>query len=159
NAKHPDTLRLELFAKPLYRIFIPGINSIDLISRYNLRLFHHLRIIGLQFFIDLVNILYRIPSFCRSCVYQMDQHPCPLNMTQELMAQPYALGSALNKPGNICNDKSLASFKIYHSQMGINGGEMIIGNLRTGIAHSGKKGGFSDVRKSQKAYICDHLQL
>ena len=61
--------------------------------------------------------------------------------------------------GNIRNNKSLTSFKIYHSQMRVYGSEMIIGDLRPGIAHSGEKSRFSNIGESQKAHVRDHFQL
>ena len=36
---------------------------------------------------------------------------------------------------------------------------MIVGNLRACIRYTGQQGGFSDIRKTNQAYICDHLQL
>ena len=39
------------------------------------------RIVGLKFSVDLIDVIYRITSFCSGCVYDMDHHFCPLNVT------------------------------------------------------------------------------
>ena len=63
-------------------------------------------IIGLQFCIDLINIINRIASFCTSGIYHMDQQLGTLDMTQEFMSKTDALRSTLDQSGDICHDKA-----------------------------------------------------
>ena len=82
-----------------------------------------------------------------------------LDMTKELVAESDALRSALNESGDISHDKAASVTQIYDTLHGIQGCKMIIGDLRLCVAHTGEQGGFSDVRKTDKPYVCNDFQL
>ena len=88
----------------------------------------------------------------------MDDDLRALDMAQELKAQADTLGSALDQSGNIRDDKTVP-VQIHHTQIRAERCKMVIRDLRPGIGHTGKKGGFPHIRKSHKPHIRDDLQL
>ena len=60
-----------------------------------------------------------------------------LNMAQKLVSQAHALGSALNQTRNIRHDEARSALKIHHAQIRVQCGEMIVGDLRLRIGHTG----------------------
>ena len=89
----------------------------------------------------------------------MDDHLGTLNMAQEFVSQTDSLGSSLDQSRNIRNDETTGSFQIHYTQIRIQGREMIVGNLGSGIGHSGQERGFTNIGKSYQSDISDHLQF
>ena len=56
------------------------------------------------------------------------------------MAQTRAFGSALDDAGNIRHHEGHALLHIDHTQIGIEGGEVVIGDLGAGIGGDGQQG-------------------
>ena len=89
----------------------------------------------------------------------MDHHTGPLDMAQELVSESRSLGSALNESRDIRNDESPAAVHIHNAQVRIQCRKMIVGDLRTGVADSGKECGLSDIREAYQPHIRNHLEL
>ena len=89
----------------------------------------------------------------------MDQHLGALNVLKERMSQTHAFGCALYKARYISHDKTGAVPQVYHAQMGIQGGKMVICNFRLCIAHNRQQGGLSNIGKSYQPHIRNHLKL
>ena len=67
----------------------------------------------------------------------MDEQAAAIHVPQKIVAQPNAVGRSFNKPGDVRHDKPGAVIQIHHTQMRIQGGKMVVGDLRPGIADSG----------------------
>lgn len=89
----------------------------------------------------------------------MDDHLGTFDVAQEFVSQTDSLGSSLDQSRNIRNDKTTGSFQIHYTQIRIQGREMIVGNLGSGIGHSGQERGFTNIGKSYQSDISDHLQF
>ena len=87
----------------------------------------------------------------------MDDHFGPFNMAQELVSQTDSFGSTFDQSGDIRNDEAAGSFQIHHAQIRIQGCEMIVGDLRSGIGHSGQEGRFAYIGESHQSYISNYL--
>ena len=75
------------------------------------------------------------------------------------MTQSDAFGSAFNKARNICHNESVGTVQVNHSQIRVQCGEMVVGDLRVCIGDTGKQCGFPDIGESDQPHIRDHLQL
>ena len=141
NWIHRDAFWLKFPFQTFYRILcLPVIKDhVSFIGCDHLRPSGNLRIIGFQFFVDGINVRNRISSLRGCSIYHMDDHLGTFNMTQEFKAKANTLGCTFDKSRNICHDKSLCTIQVYHAKMGCDGGEMIIGNFRSGIADLGKQ--------------------
>ena len=88
----------------------------------------------------------------------MHQHPGALDMPQEIMAQAQALTGALHQAGNIRQHKAVFPL-LYDAQVGLQGGKMIIGDLRPSGGEHGKHGGFAHVGEAHQTYVRNGLQF
>ena len=79
--------------------------------------------------------------------------------TKEFMTESDTFRSTFDETGDISHDKAASVTQIYDTLHGIQGCKMIIGDLRLCVAHTGEQGGFSDVRKTDKPYVCNDFQL
>ena len=82
----------------------------------------------------------------------MDDHLGTFDVAQEFVSQT-------DQSRNIRNDETTGSFQIHYTQIRIQGREMIVGNLGSGIGHSGQERGFTNIGKSYQSDISDHLQF
>ena len=79
-------------------------------------------------------------------------------MAKEFVAKAYALRSSLDQTWDICDDKS-AILSIHNSKIRAKSCEVIVGNLWLCICDTGKKGGFTYIRKTYQSNVSDHLKL
>jgi len=63
----------------------------------------------------------------------MQQQTGALQMPQELVPQARAFGSPLDQARHIGHDKALLGTHPHHAQVGVQGGEGVIGDLGPGI--------------------------
>ena len=105
NGIYADSLRLEFIFQPFHRVFISE-NAVDLVGCDNLRPGRDLGIIRLQFLIDLIDIVHRIPAFRGGRVHDVHQNAGTFNMAKELVSKSHSLGGAFDQPGDIGNDKT-----------------------------------------------------
>ena len=80
-------------------------------------------------------------------------------MAQEIVPQAYTFRGAVDETGDIRDHKAVHAFHIHHAQVGLQGGEMIVGDLRLRVGDSGKEGGFAHVGIADQANVCNDLQL
>ena len=80
-------------------------------------------------------------------------------MPQELVAQARALAGPLDDAGDIRHDEADAVLHVDHPQVGVEGGEMVVGNLGVGPADHAEKGGFAHVGEAHQTYVRQKLQL
>lgn len=81
-----------------------------------------------------------------------------LDMTQELVTQALALGSALDQAGNIGNRKAQVAIA-HHSQIGRERGEGIIGNLGARGRHAGDERALAHRRHAHECSVGHELHL
>ena len=75
------------------------------------------------------------------------------------MTEADSLGGSFDQTRDIRHDKALAAVDIHNSQMRIQSGEMVIGDLGTGVADAGNQRGFTHVWKSHETDIRDDLEF
>ncbi len=80
-------------------------------------------------------------------------------MAQKLVAQTCAFRCAFNQTGNIGNHKALLRRDAHHAQIGVQGGERVVGNFGARIRHRRNKRRFSGVGHTEQTDIGQHLQL
>lgn len=70
------------------------------------------------------------------CIHNVYQHTGPLNMAQKVQSETGPFGCAFDQSGNIRHDKVFARSDPDYAQIGLQGREMIIGDLRFGIGQN-----------------------
>ena len=91
-------------------------NTVNLVGCDHLRSCCNFRIVGLQFFIDLVDILHWITTFYGSGIYNVDDNSCTLNMTEEFMSKSHTFRCTLDQSRDICDNKT-AVIRIYNAKI------------------------------------------
>ena len=117
NGIYFDTFWFKFFAKSVYRILLTVVkNTVHFIGCNYLRTLCNFRIVFLQFFGNLINIINRISSLCGSCIHNVHQNSGTLNMAKELMTKTDSFRSTFDQSRNICDDKT-AILSIYNAKV------------------------------------------
>ena len=106
------------------------VNRIDLVGGDQLRLLEQSRIVEIELAADRVEILDRIAARRARHVDQVDQHLRPLDVPQELVAEPVALVRAFDQPGHVGDDEAAIVAQRDHAEVRRQRGERIVGDLR-----------------------------
>src|SRR5574340_962436 len=80
-------------------------------------------------------------------------------VAQKLVPQAMALGGSLDQAGNVGDDKAAVLIGPYYAQIGMQGGERIIGHLGAGGGHGADEGGFAGVGHAQQADVRQHFEF
>jgi hypothetical protein len=91
-------------------------------------------------------------------VEQDDEDSRPLDMAEKLVTQPLARRCALDQPGNVCQHE-LALVEADHTQVGFEGGEGVVGDLRCRRGHFRNEGGLAGVGKPDQRRIGEEFHL
>ena len=114
------SFRFKSLAKALHRILLCfRIDGIRLVGRNDLRNLEQRHAVLPKFPVNGFHVLYRIPAFGTGCVHHMDQQPCPLDMTQEIVPKSDAFRGTIDQARNIRHDESLTLPQVYHAQIGL----------------------------------------
>jgi len=89
----------------------------------------------------------------------MDEDLGPLDMFQELDAQPMALVGAFDDPGDVGDDEAVLAVGVDNAEMGNQGRERIVGDDRPGRGDLGDQRRLADVGESDQPDVGDELQL
>ena len=75
------------------------------------------------------------------------------------MAQASAFRSALDQAGHIGHDKAFLGTHAHHAQIGVQGGERVVGDFGARVGNGGDQGGLSRVGHAQQTHIGQDLEL
>ena len=89
----------------------------------------------------------------------MQQQPRALQVPQEAVPQPGALGCPADQTRHVGHHEAAPVFHTHHAQIGVQRGERIVSHLRTGIGDLRDEGGLARVGHAQQAHVGQHLQL
>ena len=89
----------------------------------------------------------------------MQQQSRALQVSQEAVPQPGALGRPADQARHVGHHKAATVFHTHHTQIGVQRGERIVSHLRTGIGDLRDEGGLARVGHAQQAHVGQHLQL
>ena len=111
------------------------LQDVHLVGGHDLGAGGKLRAVLPELLVDGVEVRHGVPALAAGDIHQVDQQPAPVDMPQKIVAQSGTLAGPLNDAGNIRHDKADAIVHIHHAQVGIEGGEMIVGNFGVRLAH------------------------
>ena len=95
----------------------------------------------------------------RRCIDNVQQHFRAGKVAQEQMSETGTLRSAFDQPGNVGQYKALLGPHTNDTQVGVQRGKGIVGDLRPSIGNGRNERGFAGIRHTEEAYISEHLQL
>ena len=88
---------------------------------------------------------------------QMQQHAAALDMAEESISQSGALMRALDQPGNV-GEHEFAALRAHDSELRMQGGEGIAGDLRLGRADDGEERRLAGIWQSDEAGVRNQFQ-
>ena len=133
---------------------------VGLVEHQPARLVVQRLIVFLQFVDDGARVLDRIHAVVEGRdVDDVQQQARAREVAQELVAQPGAFGRALDQSGNVGDDEAPVLGHAHHAQVGVQGGEGIVGDLRAGGRYRADEGRFAGVGHAQQADVGEQLQF
>ena len=114
---------------------------------------------GAKLGIDGLKILNGVPPLASGDVDEVDQQPAAVNVPQEIVSEARALAGALNDAGDVRHDEAGALSRVNHAEIGKQRCEMVVGDLRVGLADHTEQRRFSYVGKPQQPHVRQKLQL
>ena len=89
----------------------------------------------------------------------MQQQAAAIDMAQEVMTEAGALARALDDARDVRHDEVLLLAHGDHAQIGHEGREVVVGDLRTGCRCHAQQRGLADVRKADQTDVREQLEL
>ncbi len=89
----------------------------------------------------------------------MDDQAAAVDVPQEVMPQTRAVRRALDDAGDVCHDEADALVHVDHAQVRVEGGEVVVGDLRVGVGGHAEQGGFAHVGEAHQTHVCQELEL
>ena len=133
--------------------------KIGLVGHGDLRTGGQLRAVLLQFGVDGVEIRNGVAALTAGNVHQMHQQTAAVDVPQEIVTQTGALTGALDDAGNIGHHEADALVHVHHAQIGIQGGEVVVGDLGVGLGDHAQQRGLAHVGESHQSHVRQQLQL
>src|SRR5205823_4159848 len=87
------------------------------------------------------------------------EQPRAREVPEELVPQAGTFGRSFDEPRDIRDYEAAVDPGANHSEMRMQGGKRVVGNLRAGSRDRANEGGFPGIGKSQQSNIGKHLQL
>ena len=103
-------------------------------------------------------LVSRRPPVGGGKVHQHGQHPCPLDVPEELVAEPAALAGSLDEPGDVCDDQ-LRVVHAHDAEMRLQGREGVVGDLGLGRRDAADQRALAGVREADQRHVRHQLEL
>ena len=91
-------------------------------------------------------------------VDQMEQDGAAFDMAEEAVAEAGAFMGALDQAGDVGEDEFLGGGQADDAELGVQGGEGVVGDFGSGGGDDGQEGGFAGVGQADEAGVGDQLQ-
>src|SRR6476659_5698961 len=128
--------------------------SIDLGQRYDLVLILKPLAVGFELG---SHGLVGLAGMLTGAVDEMQQHAAALDVSEETVAEAGAFVGALDQAWDV-GQHEFPAIALDHTELRIERGERIVGDLRLGRAHRGKECRLAGVRQSDEAGVGDELE-
>ena len=83
----------------------------------------------------------------------MDEQTAAVDVAQEVVPEASALGRALDDAGDVGHDEGNALVNVHDAEVGVEGGEVIVGDLGACLGYDGEKRRLADVREADQADV------
>ena len=133
--------------------------QLGLAHGHDLRLGRQAWRVQLQLAADGPVVLQRVAAVGGQRLDQVDQDAGPLDVAQELVAQADAAVGALDQAGQVGQDEGPLAADGDQAEVGVLGGERIVGDLRLGLRQPAEQGGLAGVGQADQAGVGDDLQF
>ncbi len=105
-------------------------------------------------------IASRIGVRIKGChIDDVQEQPRTREVPKELVPQARTFGCSFDEPRDVGDHEAAIDPGTNHSEMRMQGGKRVVGNLGAGSRDGANEGGFSGIGKSQQSNIGKHFQL
>ena len=145
----------------LFETFEPRriVERVHLVRRHELRLCRNLRIEEAELLDNRGEVVHRIASRCARHVDDVDQHLCPLDVAQKLIAKAGTRMRALDQARHIRDHEAAIVAQRHDAEVRRQRGERIIGDLRSRGRDARDERRFAGVREAHESGVGEQLQL
>src|SRR5690606_11640334 len=134
-------------------------HHIELVKHQPTRFVKQRFVVFLELLDDGFGFLDRINLIEWRKINDMQQQPCTLQVSQELMPQPGTVRCTFDQARNIGNHETFFMTYTHHTQIRMQSGEWIIGNLGACIRHCSDESRLARIRHTQQTNVCQYFQL
>ena len=106
---------------------------------------------------DGVKVRHRVPVLRAGYIHHVDQKPATVNVPQEVMAQTCTFCRPFNDAGDVRHDEGHPFLHVNDTQVGVEGGEVVVGDFGAGVGGDGKQGRLAHVGEAHKSHIRQKL--
>ena len=135
-------------------------HHVQLVEHQPARLGVQLGVVFLEFLDNRLGLRHRVHRVIEGRhVHDVQQQPGALQVPQELVPKARPLGGPFDQAGDVGDNKAFLGADAHHTEVGVQRGEGVIGDLGAGIGDCRNKGGLARVGHAQQAHIGQHLEL
>ena len=115
--------------------------------------------VGAQLGIDGLKVLDRVASLAAGDVHQMHQQAAAVDVAQKIVAEAGAVARALDDARDVRHDERRTLRHVYDAQVGEEGREVVVCDLRVRLRHHGQQCALAHVREADEAHVRQQFQL
>ena len=150
-------LRFHMSPEPL-QIFGVG-HDVHLVGRHDLGTSGKIRAVLLELGVDGVKVRHRVPPLAAGYVYHVYQQAAAVDVAQEVVAEARTVRRALDDAGNVRHHEAHALVDIHDAEVGVERGEVVVGDLRPRLGNDREQRRFADVGEADEAHVREQLEL
>src|SRR4029079_14136868 len=138
---------------------LPRVRHVDLVQRDQPGTVGQCRVVLVELALECLDVGDGVPTgFLGRAIDDVQQHGAAFDVPEELDAETPALCRARNQPRHV-GDRVGRAACLYHAQVGLQGGERVVGDLRPGRGERGDQRGLAGAGEADGADIGDALEL
>ena len=156
----PVHLPVALYQHGKARLALIFRQQVDLVGDQPAWLGQQAGVVFAEFFEDGMSVMHRVGIGIEGGdVDDVQQQAGALQVAQELVAKAGALRRALDEAGNVGDDEAAVGVHAHHAEVGMQGGEGVVGDLRPCRGYGADEGGFPGVWQAEQPDIGQHPEL
>ena len=89
----------------------------------------------------------------------MDEQAAAVDVAQEVVAEARTVRRALDDAGNVRHDEAHALVDVHDAEVGVERGEVVVGDLRPRLGNDREQRRFADIREADQPHVREQLEL
>ena len=115
--------------------------------------------VGAQLGVDGLKVLDRVAPLAAGDVHQMHEQAAAVDVAQEVVAEAGTVARTLDDARNVRHDERRTLRHVHDAQVGEEGREVVVCDLRVRLRHHGQQRALAHIREADEAHVRQQLQL
>ena len=133
--------------------------QIGLVGHHDLGTGSQLRAVLLQLCVDGFKVGDGVATLAAGCVHHVYQQAAAVDVAQEIVAETCTLTGTLDDAGDVRHHEADTVLHPHNAQIGVKGGEVIVGDLGMRLADHAQQRGLAHVGEAHQTHVSQQLQL